>query len=304
MEGIVNRYTALAVISAGLSVGVVMASASTPAIGVAMSEGTILVNDAQIPGNATVFSGTTLQTQRSSSQVRLKDGAQLRFESDSRGKIFNDHVDLQQGGAKISDYSANANGLTIRATGGASASVALKGKVIEVAAITGDVRVFNATGGMVANILPGHALDLRRQDGTAVSPSSFVGCPVKSGNNFLITDETSNVTAELRGTKLAAGQHVQVMGSLIPSANPETQIMAVTSVKEVAGPCGSGAGSATVTAMAGSPTGTGSQVGAAVVWPWIIAGAAAATGLALGIYALNGGFNNSCQPTSSQPCPH
>src|ERR1700733_8784725 len=306
MEGFVNRYTALAIISAGLSVGVVVASASTPAIGVVMSQGTVLINDAQTPGNATVFSGTTLQTQRASSQVRLKDGAQVSFDSDSRGKIFSDHVDLQQGSAKISDFSANANGLKIQATGDSSANVTLKGKVVEVAAITGDVRVFNAAGGNVANILPGHTLDLRVQEATAVSASSFVGCPVKSGNNFLITDETSNVTAELRGTKLKAGQHVQVTGSLIPNANPETQVMAVTSVKEVAGPCGSGAGSETVNAMAGTPTGTGSQVAQAapaVVWTWVLVGAAAATGLALGIYALNGGFNNSCQPTSAQPCP-
>jgi len=301
----VNRYTALAIISAGLSVGVVVASASTPAIGVAMSEGTILVNDAQTPGNATVFSGTTLQTQRASSQVRLKDGAQVRFDSDSRGKIFSDHVDLQQGSAKISDFSAIANGLKIQATGDSSANVSLKGKVVEIAAITGDVRVFNSTGGIVANILPGHALDLRQEVG-AVSASSFVGCPVKSGNNFLITDETSNVTAELRGIKINAGQHVQVTGSLIPSANPETQIMSVVSVKELAGPCGSGAGSTTVNAMAGAPAGTGSQVAAAgaVAWPWLLALAAVGVGLGLGIYAANGGFSSSCQPTSAQPCPH
>jgi len=301
----VNRYTALAIISAGLSVGVVVASASTPIIGVAMSEGTILVNDTQTPGNATVFSGTTLQTQRASSQVRLKDGAQVRFDSDSRGKIFNDHVELQQGSAKISDYSANASGLKIQATGDSSANVTLKGNVVEVAALTGDVRVFNAAGGNVANILPGHALDLRLQE-AAVQASSFVGCPVKSGNNFLITDETSNVTAELRGTKIKAGQHVQVTGSLIPNANPETQIMSVASVKEVAGPCGSGAASTAVTAMAGTPAGTGSQVAQAspaVVWVWVIAGVAAGTGLGLGIYAANGGFSSSCQPTSAQSCP-
>lgn len=308
MEGFVNRYTALAIISAGLSVGVVVASASTPAIGVAMSEGTILVNDAQTPGNATVFSGTTLQTQRASSQVRLKDGAQVRFDSDSRGKIFSDHVDLQQGSAKISDYSASANGLTIRATKDSSANVTLKGKVVEIAAITGEVRVFNASGANVANILPGHALDLRQQEAAAVSASSFVGCPVKSGNSFLITDETSNVTAELRGTKIEAGQHVQVTGSLISTGSPVTQVMTVASVKEIAGPCGSGAASTTtVNAMAGAPTGTGSQVaqaGAAVAWPWVIGLAGAGLGLGLGIYAANGGFSSSCQPTSAQPCPH
>lgn len=297
-----NQYTALAIISAGLSIGVVVASASTPAIGVAMSQGTILVNDAQTPGNATVFSGTTLQTQRTSSQVRLKDGAQVRFDSDSRGKIFSDHVDLQQGSAKISDYSANASGLKIRATGDSSANVTLKGNVVEVAAITGDVRVFNAAGGNVANILPGRALDLRLQETTAVSASSFVGCPVKSGNNFLITDETSNVTAELRGTKIKAGQHVQVTGSLIPSANPDTQLMTVTSVKEVAGPCGSGASGTAVTAMSVAPAGAGASVGVGAVL--IVVVLVSAGGLATGIAAANGAFSSSCQSTSAAPCPH
>jgi len=131
-ERIVHRYTSLAIVTAAFSFG--MAAAATPAIGVALSEGTIVVNDAQTPGNATVFNGTTLQTQQASSQVRLKDGAQVRFDLDSRGTLFSDHVDLKQGTARISDYSANANGLSVRASGDSSASVTMKGKVVEVAA--------------------------------------------------------------------------------------------------------------------------------------------------------------------------
>src|SRR5277367_4885196 len=91
-EKIVNRYTALAIVSAGLSLGGPVVSAATQAIGVAMSDGTILVNDAQTPGNTTIFNGSTLQTKRAVSQVRLKDGAQVNFNSDSRGKVFSDHV--------------------------------------------------------------------------------------------------------------------------------------------------------------------------------------------------------------------
>jgi ferric-dicitrate binding protein FerR (iron transport regulator) len=193
---------------------------ATPAIGVAVSEGTILVNDAQTPGNTTIFDGSTLQTQRATSQVRLKDGAQVRFDSESRGKLFTDHVDLQQGSAKISAYSAVANGLDVRADGNSSATVSVKGKVVEVAALTGSVHVFNAEGMNVANLLPGRALDLRPQDAGASSPSSLTGCPVKSGSNFLLTDETSNVTAQLRGGKVSAGKRVQVTGSLVPNAAP------------------------------------------------------------------------------------
>ena len=73
------------------------------------------------------------------SQVRLKDGAQVRFDTDSRGKLFSDHVDLQQGSARIWDYSANASGLNIQAEGDSSATVTMKGNVVEVAALTGDM---------------------------------------------------------------------------------------------------------------------------------------------------------------------
>jgi hypothetical protein len=186
---------------AGLSLGV-SASAATQVIGVAMSEGTILVNNALTPGNASILDGSTLQTQNASSQIHFKDGAQLLLSVDSRGKLFSDHVDLQQGTARISDYSANANGLSVRAEGGSSANITMKGNAIEVAALTGDVHVFNAAGINVANLLPGRALDLRPQDAGASSPSSLVGCPVRSNGNFLLTDETSNVTAQLRGGKL------------------------------------------------------------------------------------------------------
>ena len=96
-----------------------------------MSEGTILVNDAQTPGNATVFSGTTLQTQRASSQVRLKDGAQVRFDSDSRGKI-SDHGPAT-GQCENLDFFRRMPAGSKNSGDDSSANVTLKGNVVEVA---------------------------------------------------------------------------------------------------------------------------------------------------------------------------
>jgi hypothetical protein len=287
-----------------------MAAAATPAIGVALSEGTIVVNEAQTPGNATVFNGTTLQTQRTSSQVRLKDGAQVRFDLDSRGTLFSDHVDLQQGSARISDYSANANGLSVRASGDSSANVTMKGKVVEVAALTGNVQVFNAAGMNVANLIPGRALDLRPADAGARAPSSLTGCPVKSGNNFLLTDEASNVTAQLRGGDLKVGTRVHVTGDLVPNAkpvSPATQVIAVTDTTEAGGACAplvpkkyrqQAGATAPPAAPAAASTGvsTGVIVGVAVV-----AAAGVGIGVAYGVGALGG--STPCVPTSAQPCP-
>jgi hypothetical protein len=306
-ERIVHRYTSLAIVTVAFSLG--MAAAATPAIGVALSEGTIVVNDAQTPGNATVFNGTTLQTQRTSSQVRLKDGAQVRFDLDSRGTLFSDHVDLQQGSARISDYSANANGLSVRASGDSSASVTMKGKVVEVAALTGNVEVFNAAGMNVANLLPGRALDLRPADAGTKTASSLTGCAVQSGSNFLLTDEASNVTAQLRGGNLKVGTRVHVTGELVPNAKavkPATQVIAVTDITEAGGACApklprkyqqaAGASAPPASASAGAGVSTGVIVGVSIA-----AAAGVGIGVAYGVGAIGGG--TPCVPTSAQPCP-
>ncbi len=287
------------------------AAATTPAIGVALSEGTIVVNDAQTPGNATVFNGTTLQTDRASSQVRLKDGAQVRFDLDSRGTLFSDHVDLQQGSARISDYSANALGLSVRASGESSANVIMKGKVVEVAALTGNVQVFNAAGMNVANLVPGRALDLRPQDPGAKAASQLTGCPVKAGSNFLLTDEASNVTAQLRGADLKEGTRVHVTGNLVPNAkpaSPATQVIAVTETTEAGGACApqvakkyrqqapTAGASAPPAAAAHSGVSTGVIVGVGIA-----AAAGVGIGVAYGVGALGG--STPCVPTSAQPCP-
>jgi ferric-dicitrate binding protein FerR (iron transport regulator) len=148
--------------------GLALLVAAPAAIGIAISSGAILLNNARTAGNATVFEGALLQTQAETSQVDLTGGSRVRFAANSRGRFFGDHVDLDMGSAQIRGFSAHANGLTVRADG--TASVSLEGKAVEVVALRGNVRVFNASGINVANLLPGDALDLRTQGaGTAVS---------------------------------------------------------------------------------------------------------------------------------------
>jgi hypothetical protein len=284
-------------------------SAATSGIGVAMSAGTILINNSAAAGNATIFDGSTLETRSLTSQVRLNGGGQLRLASDSRGTVFTDHVDLQKGSARIAGYSANANGLNVRADGKASATVSMRDQgVVEIAALTGSVHVFNAAGFNVANLVPGRALDLRPQDAGASAPSSLVGCAVKSGNNTLLTDETSNVTVQLRGGSVKAGRRVQITGSMVPNATPAsgaTQVINVTNVKEVGGACkaggaaaAAGAGAAAGAAAAGAGVGIGATTA-------VIAGVAAAAAVGTGVAAATGSFSDvapsGAQSGSSYP---
>jgi hypothetical protein len=275
-------------------------SAATSGIGVAMSQGNILINSSSAAGNATIFNGSTLETLAATSQVRLNDGAQLRLATDSRGTVFSDHVDLQKGSASITGYSANANGLKVRADGTASAMISMRDQgVVEVAALTGSVHVFDAAGLNVANLLPGRALDLKPQDAGANAPSNLTGCPVKSGGNTLLTDETSNVTVQLKGGNLKAGQRVQITGSMVPNATPPsgaTQVINVTDVKQVGGPCKGGAAAGAAAAGAAAGAGAGAGIGTATI---VIIGVAAAAGAGVGIAAATGSFNSGTSSTTS-----
>ena len=284
-------------------------SAATPGIGIAMSQGNILINSASTAGNATVFNGNTLETLTAASQVRLTGGAELRLASDSKGTVFSDHVYLEKGSARIAGYSAYAKGLNVRAEGSSSATVSMREQgVVEIAALTGNVHVFNASGVNVANLLPGRALDLRPADAGASAPSSLVGCAVKSGDNTLLTDETSSVTVQIRGAIVKAGRRVQLKGSMVPNASPAsgaTQVINVTDVKEVGGTCragvigAAGAGTAGAAGASGG-AGAGGAVGAATsgitTSTVLVAGIGMAVGAAAGtgIYAAtNSGSSSS-----------
>lgn len=289
---------AVLVCTISASIGVLCAAPS--GIGVAMSEGNIVINSANTAGNATIFDGSTVETQTASSQVRLKDGAQLRLASDSKGTVYTDHLDLQRGSARITGYAANASGLTVRAEGKSSASVSMRDQgVVEIAALTGDVHVFNAAGFNVANLVPGRALDLRAQDAGASAPSSLTGCAVKSGSNLLLTDETSNVTVQLRGGNVKPGRRVQITGSMVPNATAAsgaTQVINVTNVKNVGGACKAGAVAAAggAAGAGAAAAGAGAAAGGAVATSTVvIAGAAIAAGVGVGAAAAAGSFNST-----------
>ena len=100
MRAFIVPAVGLAVLSAGL-----LFSANTPAIGVAITSDSLLINDARATGNATIFSGSTLQSGATAAQVRMKDGAEVSLLRDSRGKLFSDHMDLEKGSARVSGYA-------------------------------------------------------------------------------------------------------------------------------------------------------------------------------------------------------
>jgi hypothetical protein len=155
----------------------------------------------------------------------------------------------------------------------------------------------------VANLEPGRALDLKPQDAGASAPSNLTGCAVKSGSNTLLTDETSNVTVQLKGGNVKTGHRVQVTGSMVPNATPlggASQVINVANVKEIGGTCTAGgatAGAATPgAATPGAATAGGASTGvvAAVVVVAVVAvGAGVGVGIAAGVGAFNSNTTNA-----------
>jgi hypothetical protein len=70
--------------------------------------------------------------------------------------------------------------------------------------------------------------------------STLVGCVQKTNDIYTLTDETSKVTAQLKGGSLKEGRHVKVTGTPEASASPAngaTEVLDVTSITSVAGNC-------------------------------------------------------------------
>jgi hypothetical protein len=302
-----RRHILVLAFSSSVSLLCLTAAGATPAIGVATSSGRMIVDSGETPGNATIFDGSTLQTEKSISHARMKDGARVWIAADSRGKFFADHFDLQQGSASFSGYQATANGLSIRTEGAEGrAVVSLHGKAIEVASLSGGVHVFNAQGVNVANLVPGKALNLTPQDAGASAPSSLTGCPVRTSSGIIMTDEGSDVTVQLRGGKITPRKRVTITGSMAANATPvrpATQVIDVASVKEIGGACKQGTASAAAAGGAAGAAGATGAAGAGISATTAVIGgvaAAAAVGTAIAVSVTNGASTGIAAGSSTE----
>ena len=126
-------------IASALVANVSLLTAATPSIGVAISSGSVTVDNSVVPGNATLFDGNTIETGATSSRLQMKDGKLARLNADSTAKVYSDHIVLQKGlGETFGNMAVDANSLRIA---GDSARVSIHGKTVEVAALGAPVTV-------------------------------------------------------------------------------------------------------------------------------------------------------------------
>lgn len=288
------RLHILSTVGSALLTSAAVLSASAPVIGIASSQGGVTLDNAKVSGNASVFDGSTLQTE-GFSRIHMNNGTRLDLAAGSRATVFANHVSLENGMSEVqssSGFEVDTRTLMIRgaeASSIARVKVADNNKMVYVTALNGHVNVLNREGLLVARVAPGMPLSFIPQAAGA-SVFSNTGCVVQKGGAAIIVDETGNQIFELRGMDLrkVIGSHVQISGTIDTAAKAAAGASQVVKVSKAVvtkkGGCASVASKvgATTTAagLAAGAAGAGAAAGGAAAAGAAAGGAAAGAGAA------------------------
>jgi hypothetical protein len=216
-----------------ISLGISLAVAAPPAIGIVTASGHFTLDRSQVWGNATIFEGSVVETGAASSEIALRSGARLQLAKDSRARILSDRVVIEKGIGQISapdSFEVNAANLRVHSTGRLRVSV---GDNVEVASLAGSARVSSAAGILLAAIPAGRTMEFTPQAANGVVTRT--GCLLFKNYHFIIQDENTQEVVELNGQNLAAqvGNRVQIAGtasSAKPAVNIATLVVNVSNV--------------------------------------------------------------------------
>lgn len=266
--------------------GSIVALASPPpVIGVARSRGAFMINQASVPGSATILDGTSVQTVATSSDVSLKGGERVTLASHSAARIYQGRLVLQSGAAELSHlsgYLVETGDLRIGASNAeAHVRVVVDSKdQVRVATIGGNAEVRNNEGMLVARVFPGTAMQLNSAPGAG---TKLTGTVQEENGKFFLTDEATKVKVELRGPNLKSmvGKRVRITGTAAPGETPAGDATLVVHVS----------GSVALAAAAGATAAGGAAAGAGAAGAagGAAAGAAVATGVSATTVAVVGG---------------
>lgn len=255
------------------------ALAAPAVLGVATARGGFLIDHSRVEGNATLFDGVLIETKKASSSIRLSSGTTLGLAGDSRARVYGERLLLERGQGELVSghgYRVEALGLRIEPSApGVAARVAVEGeKVVQVAALGGEVRVLTGAGYLVGRVTPSRILQFEPQAAGAATPSKMRGCVTREDDKYYLTDVTSGVKTQVvgGGIEQEAGNDVEIQGT---ATGDQVQ---VNSLERVSSGCrvapGGKAGKAAGAAGAAGGAAAGAAAGGATTA--IIAGVAVA----------------------------
>lgn len=273
---------------------VALLPAAGPVIGMANADGSFSLDNARVFRHATLFDGNMVETAKASATMDLTGGVRIQLAAASKGRVFRDRLVLERGVGQLqgADYLIEALALRVAPEASdASAKVArLATDRIQVAALAGTVQVTNSEGATLARLEAGRVLEFAPQAAGAVTPSRATGTVRMAGQGYILTDEVTGVTLELRGSgidfKLYVGKRVAVEGRLVfpaPVGGPAPQALRLTTIKVLDAATASLRPHADAKSTAGQAAGHAPVAGGHAIMAGVVITAVAATGAVAGI---------------------
>jgi len=216
-------------------------SATSANVGIVITTGDVQVDGLQVPRTSVIFSGSHISSGSRSSSIQFSDGTSAVIRPGAAVTVYRERSVLQHGVAMqrgVDKHPVLADDLRISgATPNATALVGVKDEThFEVAAQEGESDVWTPSGVLVARIEPGNTLSfaIQQSPGTPEKGEEVTLCG-DLGENYLITDESSNVTYQLQGTGLEPflTNKVKVTGTTVgvPASASAPQLLAVSKIK-------------------------------------------------------------------------
>jgi hypothetical protein len=189
------------------------AFAGTRSIGVASSFGSFTLGTSEVNGSAEITNGSHISTDRLPSQLALQSGTRVLLGTNSSANVYGDRLVLFQGAARLDqmgNYGVEASGIrVISDTPDSAAAVRLNAGAVEVASITGSVKVFTPGGVMLTRVGAGTASSFKPQSGAGGQSGGGAVATLTSGNTLLYVA----VIAGLAGVALGAAALVNSTSS-------------------------------------------------------------------------------------------
>jgi hypothetical protein len=155
------KLTCLRIVAAVTAFSAGSAFAVTPVIGVASAFGSFTVNSSQVTGNSNVYDGSQINTSSTASQIFLQGGPSVMLATNTGATVYNDHLVLTQGAVRVDNmnkYDVQALGYRVAADEpNSQAAVRLREGAVEVASMSGVVKVFDPNGAMLTRVGAGTA---------------------------------------------------------------------------------------------------------------------------------------------------
>lgn len=143
-----------------LAVGSLPLWAAGPVIGLAVSDGPMVVDRAAAAGNVNLREGAEVRTGAAGARIQLARGVRAALAPESAARVYRDRLELLSGAGSASGpgYGLEAGGFVIETGRGAQAQVYRRGAAVEVAAVRGPVAVKDSDGALVARVEEGTAV--------------------------------------------------------------------------------------------------------------------------------------------------